>query len=222
MNGTVSPLYEPAMLLKRAGVVPGYDLTSEAALAKLSYLLALPDLTEDVAGNMSISLRGELTEQTGMAFEHPHGFLPQRLSSLSALGYVIARGNVEEVQDVLKGDLESLLNEADYSGNTPLVSFSAPVAASHAHYEIQHVAATGPSLAILRTLLLKGASVHLRNKTGRTPLFLAAHAGLADHVSLLRESGAHLHADELDTATLHAQHHPVIWRAAGCINGIPR
>ncbi|MCJ1467173.1 hypothetical protein MMC07_005796 [Pseudocyphellaria aurata] len=205
MNGTVSPLYEPAMLLKRAGVVPGYDLTSEAALAKLSYLLALPDLTEDVAGNMSISLRGELTEQTGMAFEHPHGFLPQHLSSLSALGYVIARGNVEELQDVLKGDLESLLNEADYSGNTPL-----------------HIAATGPSLAILRILLLKGASVHLRNKTGRTPLFLAAHAGLADHVSLLRESGAHLHADELDTAKLHAQHHPVIWRAAGCINGIPR
>lgn len=64
--------------------------------------------------------------------------------------------------------------------------------------------------------------MHLRNKTGRTPLFLAAHAGLTDRVSLLRESGAHLHADELDTAKLHAQHNPMIWRAAGCINGIPR
>lgn len=129
MNGTVSPLYEPAMLLKRAGVVPGYDLTSEAALAKLSYLLALPDLTiEDVTRNMSISLRGELTEQTGMAFEHPSGFLPQHLSSLSALGYAIARGSLEELQDVLKGDLEWLVNEADYSGNTPLVSFFAAMA----------------------------------------------------------------------------------------------
>lgn len=71
-------------------------------------------------------------------------------------------------------------------------------------------------------LLLKGASVHLRNKSGRTPLFLAAHAELTEHVLLLRESGAHLHADELNTAKLHAQHHPSIWRAAGCMNGVPR
>jgi 60kDa lysophospholipase len=38
--------------------------------------------------------------------------------------------------------------------------------------------------------------VHLRNSAGRTPLFLAASAGLAEHVELLRKSGAHLHADE--------------------------
>ena len=110
------------MLLKRAGVVPGYDLTSEAALAKLSYLLALPDLSiEDVILQMSISLRGELTEQTNVAFAHPSGFLPEHLSTLSALGYAISRGNSDELMDVLKGDLEWLLNEADYSGNTPLV-----------------------------------------------------------------------------------------------------
>lgn len=119
------------MRLKRAGVVPGYDLTSEAALAKLSYLLALPDRSiEDVTGKMAIALRGELTEQTSMVFEHPSGFLPQHLSSLSALGYAIARGSLEELQDVLKGDLGWLLNEADYSGNTPLVSLSADVAIS--------------------------------------------------------------------------------------------
>ena len=123
MNGTVSPLYEPALLLKRAGVVPGNDLTSEAALAKLSYLLALPDLTvEDVTRHMSVSLRGELTEQTSMAFEHPSGFLPEHLANLSAMGYAISRGSPEELSQVLKGDLEWLLNEADYSGNTPLVS----------------------------------------------------------------------------------------------------
>ena len=79
----------------------------------------------------------------------------------------------------------------------------------------QHVASTGPSLEILRVLLLKGASVHLRNSGGRTPLFLAAHAGMADHVSLLRDSGAHLHADEMDIARLHAHQNPSIWRAAG-------
>jgi 60kDa lysophospholipase len=122
MNGSVSPLYEPALLLKQVGVVPGHDMTTEAALAKLSYLLALPDLSvKDVTRQMSISLRGELTEHTSVAFEHPGGQLPQHLSNLSALAYAIAKGDLLELNDVLKGDLDWLLNEADYSGNTPLV-----------------------------------------------------------------------------------------------------
>ena len=80
---------------------------------------------------------------------------------------------------------------------------------------MKHIAATSSSIAILRALLLKGASVHLRNSTGSTPLFLAANAGLKEHVSLLRQSGAHLHADELETARLHSQQDPSIWHAAG-------
>ena len=123
MTGTVSPLYEPAMRLGRAGVVPGHDLTSEAALAKLSYLLADPDLTsEDITRQMSDSLRGELTEQKMMGFEHPRGQLSASLTELAALGYAIARGSLVEMQDCLRGNIEWMLNEGDYSGNTPLVS----------------------------------------------------------------------------------------------------
>ena len=48
--------------------------------------------------------------------------------------------------------------------------------------------------------------MHLRNRNGRTPLFLAANAGLPDHVSLLRRSGAHLHTEELAVAELYARH----------------
>lgn len=126
MTGTVSPLYEPAMRLKRAGVVPGHDLTSEAALAKLSYLLALPDLTtEDITRQMSKSLRGELTEQTQMAFVHPGSQLPTPLVKLAVLGYAVARGSLDEVQDCLQGNVEWMLNEGDCSGNTPLVSYRA-------------------------------------------------------------------------------------------------
>ena len=117
MTGTVSPLYEPAMLLQRAGVVPGHDMTSEAALAKLSYLLALPNLTiEEVRQQMAISLRGELTAQTSVVFAHP------RTANLTSLCYAISQGSEEEVQEILKGHIGWLLNEADYSGNTPLVS----------------------------------------------------------------------------------------------------
>ena len=123
MTGTVSPMYEPAMLLKRAGVIPGHDMTSEAALAKLSYLLAMPGLSpENIIQKMSVSLRGEMTEPANMVFEHPNGVLPNRLADLMSLGYAIANGNVPETQKLLKGDDGRLVNEADYSGNTPLVS----------------------------------------------------------------------------------------------------
>ena len=80
---------------------------------------------------------------------------------------------------------------------------------------MQHLAATGPNVEILRSFLLRGASVHLRNHTGRTPLFLAANAGLVPHVMLLRRSGAHLHSSEWATAKLHYQQNPSIWRMAG-------
>lgn len=135
----MSPLYEPAMLLKRAGVIPGHDMTSEAALAKLSYLLATPGLSsENIVQKMSVSLRGELTEQANMVFEHPHGVLPDRLVNLTSLGYAISSGNVLEVQKHLTSDLGWRLNDADYSGNTPL-----------------HIAAIGTSLEILRILLVR-------------------------------------------------------------------
>ena len=80
----------------------------------------------------------------------------------------------------------------------------------------QHIASTGASLEVLRILLLKGASVHIRNKGGRTPLFLAANADLHEHVVLLRQSGAHIHADELETAKLHSRgKHAATWQLAG-------
>ena len=122
MTGSVSPLYEPAMLLRQAGVIAGHDLTSEAALTKLSYLLALPLGIDEVTRKMSESLRGELTEQTQISFEHPLGYLSNNITNLTALGYVIARGNVDQVQELLKGRSEWMLSEGDYSGNTPLVT----------------------------------------------------------------------------------------------------
>jgi len=79
----------------------------------------------------------------------------------------------------------------------------------------QHLAATGPNVDILRDFLEQGASVHLRNRSGHTPLFLAAAAGLHDHVEILKNAGAHLHSDETAAAQRQASEgdgNASVWR----------
>ena len=83
----------------------------------------MPDITTDeVMKQMSTSLRGEHTEHTQHVFEHPSSQLLLSLANLSALDYAIANGDMESVQQILINGSELLLNEADYSGNTPMVS----------------------------------------------------------------------------------------------------
>lgn len=75
----------------------------------------------DVRDQMFRSLRGELTEQTATYFAHPKHELNANLSALAALGYAIADKNHEDIALVLRESNEFLLNQLDYSGNTPLV-----------------------------------------------------------------------------------------------------
>ncbi|KZF20143.1 lysophospholipase [Xylona heveae TC161] len=125
MTGSVSPLYAPATVLGRAGVVFGHDMTTEAALTKLAYLLAQPNLSyKKVAELMSVSLRGEITESSRTFFQHPNGQLTPKVAQVTALGYAIADGYLEAVRDIIKGARSFSLNEPDYAGNTSVVSTS--------------------------------------------------------------------------------------------------
>ncbi|KAI1482938.1 asparaginase-domain-containing protein [Daldinia eschscholtzii] len=205
-NGFVSPLYAPGFALGRAGVVFGHDLTSEAALTKLSYLLALPPRPDgegshaaEIAARMSRSLRGELTELAATpSFTHPPAGLDtswaERLTgaeaAFTALGYAIASGNLAATIEILEAaDREEgssggegpmvLLRHADYMGNTAV-----------------HLAALGPEPEVLKELLVRGASVHARNRANNTPLFLAQRAGNEGCVELLREAGGMLWVEE--------------------------
>ncbi|KAI0201140.1 L-asparaginase [Astrocystis sublimbata] len=208
-SGFVSPLYAPGFALGEAGVVFGYDLTSEAALTKLGYLLALQDDNQDldakeVGRRMSRPLRGEMTALTSPVFTHPYGAedegqgikgtkSPRPLSrgetAFAELGYAIQAGDLRTVAELLDADLVysgsgkkvSLLYRADYAGNTAV-----------------HLAAVGPEPAVLRELLVRGASVHVRNRANNTPLFLAEKMGNSGCVSLLTEAGAVLWVEEVE------------------------
>jgi lysophospholipase len=61
LRGRVSPSYAAGRALMDAGVVPGADMTPEAALAKLAFLLGQELSRDDVRRLASTSLRGELT-----------------------------------------------------------------------------------------------------------------------------------------------------------------
>ena len=194
VNGFVSPVYAPGTVLGRAGVIFGLDLTAEAALTKLSYLLALPGLdTKDIQEKLSRSIRGEMTEIAHPSFSHPSGSLDNAAvhltapeSAFSALGYAIEAGELGVVKELLQGEGVQLLKQADYVGNTAV-----------------HLAAVSGSTEILMELLQRGASVHERNKANNSPLFVAVKSGKEPCAQLLRLAGAHLSVEE--TESLHGK-----------------
>ncbi|EFX03562.1 lysophospholipase-like protein [Grosmannia clavigera kw1407] len=218
-NGFVSPLYAPATALSRAGVVFGHDMTTEAALTKLSYLLALDGLSvADIQTRMGRSLRGEMTVLTEPVFTHPPGVYGgsdeddelrenpdaatsalalRRVPGLSAvesafavLGYAIANGDLQAVRRMLLAD--------DGSIAASLHPYELLKAADYAGNTALHLAAIGPDTRVLHELLTQGASVHVRNRADNTPLFLAEKMGRSENVRLLRDAGARLWQAEED------------------------
>ncbi|CCE32827.1 hypothetical protein E4U35_004537 [Claviceps purpurea] len=189
VSGFVSPVYAPGTQLGRAGVIFGLDLTPEAALTKLSHLLALPDLTPaEITSQFSQSLRGEMTEIAHPTFSHPTAPLEEHAASqlltsteaaFAALGYAIRDGELSVVKKLLSGDGTHLLHTADYAGNTPV-----------------HLAAVSGKPDIMKELLEQGASVHERNRADNSPLFLAYLSGNESCGDLLRLAGAHLSMEE--------------------------
>ena len=62
LRGTVRPDYAAGKSLEDAGLISALDMTAEAALTKLAYLLSLPDLQiEQIRSLIQTDLRGELT-----------------------------------------------------------------------------------------------------------------------------------------------------------------
>ncbi|KAH7318704.1 asparaginase [Stachybotrys elegans] len=193
VSGFVSPVYAPGTQLGRAGVIFGLDLTPEAALTKLSYLLGLPGLSnKDISDRLSRSLRGEMTEISHPTFSHPSASLDNaasrltpRESAFAALGYAIQNHEVDVVRKILDGDGMQLLKQADYAGNTAV-----------------HLAAVSGSTDIMLELLKRGASVHERNRADNSPLFLATLTGREDCAQLLKSAGAHLSVEEIERGPL--------------------
>lgn len=255
-KGAVSAIYATGRALAAAGVVPGADMTTECALAKLSYLLSKPELSPaQVRALIAQPLRGELTPLEPVpAYSQPANpetrlrtlfsqlvecapspqrprrassttyeagdkpILPQEFSAswpstladeetlrAAVLPHLLAQAATKP-GELLHSLLSSVAPPTTASiTSTSLSSLALPSLlnepASTTFQTPLHLATLAGILANVELLLASGASVHLRDANGRSPLFYAARHRGPDALAIvkaLRAAGAHFSERELE------------------------
>ncbi|XP_039272034.2 L-asparaginase-like [Styela clava] len=191
-QGSVAASYETGKVMEDAGIVSGSDMTLEAALAKMSYLLGRKDLTHTQRMTyLKENIRGELTRHEPVSeFKKRNDFFDAVAASMK-LSSKSERHNLRAALyppmlcfAALNDDIDTLENmriqgadlcSTDYDGRTPL-----------------HVASSEGNEDAVKYLLSKGASVYAKDRFGSTPLEDAIQFRKFHIIQLLREAGAHL------------------------------
>jgi len=198
-HGAVSGEYETGKALMDAGVIPGSDITPEAALAKLSYVLAKNDWSNEQRRKvMELSIRGEMTVKFEVVNPTTLELQRNQSSDMDLIEQVARAMNLTsgEEMDHLKSILfPSLLCSVVHIGDTSrlevLESYEADLSApDYSGRTALHVAASSGKQDMVQWLLERGASVHARDSNNETPLLVAAKAGNEEIVQTLRECGA--------------------------------
>ncbi|XP_068681912.1 60 kDa lysophospholipase-like isoform X1 [Montipora foliosa] len=204
LYGHVVDDYSTGRALVDAGVISGNDMTVEAALTKLSYVLGHDELAlEEKKKMMRTNLRGELTLHEK---EKMQQFCLRDNKLVDAVASHFKVGSTEEVRFIKQALFPVLMCQAAGKGDIATMKELCGqggvlnAAASHDGRTPLHVACLEGQLSVIRHLLGKGASPHVTDSRGQTPLHDAIRSANVAAVLLLREFGAHLGPTTMDTA----------------------
>lgn len=171
VKGSVSAEYETGSVLNQIGVCSGYDMTPEAALTKLAYLLSQDDLSlKQVKENIGKNLRGELSNQQKERFSFQEQSFVETVARVITQGgefgvssqisktifpvlscSAAARGDVEALERMMSSQFS--IDTGDYDGRTAL-----------------HLASAEGQSSVVEFLISKGANVHVVDRWGVGPL----------------------------------------------------
>ncbi|XP_023340125.1 L-asparaginase isoform X4 [Eurytemora carolleeae] len=197
-HGAVSGEYETGRALMNAGVIPSSDITPEAALTKLSYVLAKSELShEEKRKVMESSIRGEMTVQFEVVNPRTLEMQTNETNQLDLIDQVARAMNLtsgEEIDNLNSILFPSLLCSVVYLGDTSRLAvleenqpdFSAP---DYSGKTGLHIAAALGNDSMVEWLLERGANVHARDMNNDTPLLVAARAGKESTVKVLAQCG---------------------------------
>jgi 60kDa lysophospholipase len=216
LKGTVSDLYATGHALHEAGILPGHDMTTEAALTKLSFLLALqPALSPDqIKTKILENLLGELTLPSNFISGHTSSGrsalsaliknFPQNTSADRTTFNTLLRPSLISLA-AASGDLVALrgfITDADNSLSFTCFDFSGATPL--------HAAILAKDSKCIKWLLEHGANVHQRDSVHeRSPILLAI--SLANEkdfeidleiIQLLAKTGATLNPRDPETKRL--------------------
>ncbi|CAG2169507.1 unnamed protein product, partial [Oppiella nova] len=200
-NGQVMASYETGNALVDAGVISGSDMTPEACLTKLSYVLSKQEW--DLKHKRKIietNLCGEMSSYLDTKYEDielirgiAQSLRVSTSQEMSALRNALYPAIVCAI--AAKGDVNELIRLRDSSA----VDFSS------ADYELRtplHTAVSNGHKEVVEYLLSEGASVHAKDRNFETPLQLAIHHDLKEIIEMLLQAGAHLDVSPVRAANM--------------------
>ncbi|GAA5892855.1 hypothetical protein JCM8208_004105 [Rhodotorula glutinis] len=230
-GAVASDIYATGRALAAAGVVPGADMTTECALAKLSYLLSKPELSSaQVRALIAQPLRGELTPLAPVPTysnpADPQARLRTLFSQLVECAPSPQRPRRASSAAYESSDRPILPQEFSASWPSTLADEETLRAAVLPHLLAQAATKPGellPSLlasvapppttsitsASLSSLALPSLLNEPASTTFQTPLHLATLAGVLPNVELLLASGASVHLRDANgrSALFYAARH---------------